>query len=167
MALSPWHTWCKLILPYGATSGFLPHFLLSSALVRLLHALRPAGVTTPSDSCSKSEASLHSLSASSLPLMPLCPLTQTTRVSMSYLLSSSVLQSRSVAGRIPDLAFSQLSISSSSGSWIRLKNSSTRPHSFCKDRTPRHMIHPMSHTWVTDLTACLGSYISLVAHLLC
>ena len=54
---------------------------LASALTLLLHALSPAGVTTPSDSWPMIEASLHSLSASSFPSIPLWPLTQAAQVS--------------------------------------------------------------------------------------
>ena len=93
--------WCHSSIPS-------PPPPLASTLTRLLHALRPAGVTTPSDSCPRIEASLQSLSASSLLLMTLCPFTQTTRVSLSFLLLSSVLQPRGVVRRVPDLAFSEL-----------------------------------------------------------
>ena len=70
VALSLWHTRCRLILPYDTTPVSFHLLLLprASALTRLLHALRPAGVTIPSDSCPSMEASLRSLSTSSLPL---------------------------------------------------------------------------------------------------
>ena len=46
---------------------------LASALTLLDHALRPAGVTMPSDSYPRMDACLLSLSAASLALMSLCP----------------------------------------------------------------------------------------------
>ena len=54
---------------------------LASALTLLLHALRPAGVTTPSDSWPRIEVCLHSWSAFSFPSIPLWPLTQASLVS--------------------------------------------------------------------------------------
>ena len=54
---------------------------LASALSLLAHALNPAGVSTPSDSCPSMEVCLLILSASSLPLMSLCPLTHAMYVS--------------------------------------------------------------------------------------
>ena len=65
VVLSPGRTRCRLILPYDATP--VPLLPLASALTRLLHALRRAGITIRSDSCPSLEVSLQSLSAPSLP----------------------------------------------------------------------------------------------------
>ena len=83
---------------------------LASARTLLLHALRPAGVTTPSDSWPRIEASLHSLSALSFPSIPLWPLTQARPVSSRscVLLQSSLRIRASISdrgGAIPESSF--------------------------------------------------------------